>query len=397
MLSPLHFQPRQASLLFSEPTAPIVALTDEVTALLSQDAVVAVGVSGGRDSQAVALAIADHLDAIGHTGPRVLIHADLGRVEWQDSLPSCERLAAHLGWELMVVRRQAGDMMARWEGRWENNLARYRDLSCVKLILPWSTPSMRFCTSELKSAIIARALRKRFPDAPILNATGIRRQESSARSKMPVSAVIPGLVRKNATGVSWNAVIDWTMDDVHHRIAQAGLALHEAYTQYAMSRVSCCFCIMSSAADLKASATCVDNQEVYRLMVDLEARSSFAFQSGKWLGDVAPHLLSDDLKARLARGRTAAAVRQAAEDRLPKHLLYAKGWPTGLPTIAEAQLIADVRKTVAATLDIEVDYTTAESIRARFAELLTAKAEKFGIHADLSEAQAQDSEMEAYA
>jgi hypothetical protein len=30
MLSPLHFQPRQASLLFTEPTAPMVALTDEV-------------------------------------------------------------------------------------------------------------------------------------------------------------------------------------------------------------------------------------------------------------------------------------------------------------------------------------------------------------------------------
>jgi hypothetical protein len=52
-------------------------------------------------------------------------------------------------------------MLALWQGRWANNLTRYRDLLCVKLILPWSTPSMRFCTSELKTAVIASALKKR--------------------------------------------------------------------------------------------------------------------------------------------------------------------------------------------------------------------------------------------
>ena len=54
-------------------------------------------------------------------------------------------------------------MMKRWLKRWTNNLARYRSMACVKLILPWSTPGMRFCTSELKSAPIASALVKRFP------------------------------------------------------------------------------------------------------------------------------------------------------------------------------------------------------------------------------------------
>jgi hypothetical protein len=124
-----------------------VALTPKVSALLATDAVVAIGVSGGKDSVACALAVARHLDAIGHTGPRILVHSDLGRVEWKDSGPACERLAAHLGWELLTLQRQAGDMLARWEKRWSNNVERYRDLSCVRLILPWSTPSMRFCTS----------------------------------------------------------------------------------------------------------------------------------------------------------------------------------------------------------------------------------------------------------
>lgn len=103
--------------------------------------------------------------------------------------PKCEELASATGWELAVVRREAGGMMERWEGRWENNVRRYADLSCVKLILPWSTPSMRFCTSELKSAVIASYLKKRFPGRNIINVTGIRRQESPSRSKMPVSKV----------------------------------------------------------------------------------------------------------------------------------------------------------------------------------------------------------------
>ncbi|MFX7816633.1 hypothetical protein ABTK28_22015, partial [Acinetobacter baumannii] len=77
--------------------------------------------SGGKDSAAVATATVRYLDEIGHTGPRVLIHADLGRVEWRDSLPSCERLAAKLGLELIVVRRQDVDLLARWQRRWTSN------------------------------------------------------------------------------------------------------------------------------------------------------------------------------------------------------------------------------------------------------------------------------------
>lgn len=113
-----------------------VDLTDEVTALLGRNSPVGIGVSGGKDSAAVAFAVKDHLDAIGHSGPRVLVHADLGRTEWKDSLPTCQRISDALDIPLEVVKRKAGDMLARWEVRWENNVHRYRELECVKLILP---------------------------------------------------------------------------------------------------------------------------------------------------------------------------------------------------------------------------------------------------------------------
>ena len=355
---------------------PPVAVTPEINDLLARNSVVAVGVSGGKDSDACAIAVNKHLNAIGHTGPRILVHSDLGRIEWAESLPQCERLAAHLGWELLVVRRQAGDMMDRWQGRWQNNVARYIDLSCVKMILPWSTPSMRFCTSELKSAVISSALKKRYPGQHIVNVAGIRREESDNRAKAPIAKEDPRLKRKGLEGYTWNAVIEFNLDQVLGTIASSGLNLHEGYSKYGMSRISCVYCIMSSEADLMASAGCIDNHEVYIELVELEAESTFAFQGNRWLADVAPHLLPLDLRTAIVEAKERALLRQRSESKIPKHLLYVKGWPTGLPTIAEATILADVRREVGALLKIDVGYTTPKAVADRYEQLLCEKASK---------------------
>ncbi|MBY0240072.1 MAG: phosphoadenosine phosphosulfate reductase family protein [Burkholderiaceae bacterium] len=355
---------------------PPVAMTPEIASLLARDCVVAVGVSGGKDSDACAIAVNKHLNEIGHSGHRLLVHSDLGRIEWTESLPQCERLAAHLGWELLVVRRQAGDMMDRWQGRWKNNVARYADLSCVKLILPWSPPSMRFCTSELKAAVISSALKKRFPGQHIVNVAGIRREESDNRAKAPVSKPDPRLDRKGLEGQTWNAVIEFSIDQVLGTIASSGLALHEGYSKYGMSRISCAYCIMSSEADLMASAGCVDNHEVYIELVELEAESTFAFQGNRWLADVAPHLLPRQLRAAIVDAKEKAVMRQRAEARIPKELLYTKGWPTKTVTAEEAHLIACVRNEVANTLNLKIGFTTADEVAFRYSELINAKAAK---------------------
>lgn len=363
----------QLSLAFSPSTGPPpVAVTSQISDLLAGGCAIAIGVSGGKDSQACAIRTAKYLDVIGHTGPRVLVHADLGVIEWKDSLPACQRLAPHLGLELIVVRRKAGDMLARWRKRWENNVARYRDLSCVRLILPWSTPSMRFCTSELKIAPISSALKKRFPRHHIVNVSGIRRQESTSRSRMPVSANEPRLQRKGYAGVTWNPIIEWTIDEVLAEAAHSGLALHEAYTRYRSSRVSCVFCIMSSAADLSAASACADNREVYIAMVELEAASSFAFQSTRWLADVAPHLLPADLASRIEQAKVKAKLRRAVESEIPRHLFYTKGWPTSIPSATEADLIASVRRRISEMLDLGASYLTGESVHARYEALMDA-------------------------
>lgn len=235
-------EPQRDASVVSTPKYP-VSVTPKVTEMLDSGCVVAIGISGGKDGAAAAIRLASYLDEVGHTGPRVLIHSDLGRVEWKDSLPRCEALAKRLGWELMVVNRKAGDMMARWEGRWANNVARYESLECVKLILPWSTPSMRFCTSELKTAVICSALSKRFKGQNILSVTGVRHAESAARAKMPICSPQPLLTKKGVEGYNWNAIIEWPTEDVYAYHEEVDEPLHEAYTKYGSSRVSCSFCI----------------------------------------------------------------------------------------------------------------------------------------------------------
>lgn len=264
-------------------------------------------------------------------------------------------------------------MLARWEGRWANNVARYESLRCVKMILPWSTPSMRFCTSELKRFLIASHLRKRFPAHNVLNVVGIRREESANRRRMPVAARDDIVARRGYTGMTWNAVIEWSLGDVWAEIGESGVAPHEAYGRYGSSRVSCVFCIMSSGPDLIAAACCEDNHEVYRAMVELEAESTFAFQGARWLADVAPHLLGEDLARRIAHAKAMGVERQQAEAELPKHLLFTKGWPTAMPTPAEAELIASVRRRVNQALGLDAQFLDAASVLAQYERLLAEK------------------------
>ncbi|HQT90315.1 MAG TPA: phosphoadenosine phosphosulfate reductase family protein, partial [Acidiphilium sp.] len=357
---------------------PPIALTPEVARLLAADAAVAIGVSGGKDSCAVAIAVDRHLKAISHAGPRILIHADLGRVEWRDSLPACQRLAERVGWELVIVRRQAGDLLHRWNGRWANNVARYAALECVQVILPWSTPSMRFCTSEAKTKIIASALAKRFPGRPILNVTGIRREESASRRAKPVCAIDSNLATGRREALVWNPIIEWPIEQVWRTIAAAGLT-HEAYAVYGSTRVSCVFCIMSSIGDLRAAASCPENHEIYRAMVDLEARSTFAFQGNRWLADTAPHLLDADMRRAVTRARLAAHERMQLEAWLPRHLLYVKGWPTSVPSHEDAELLASIRRRVSTLLGIDADYLTGPAVRERYRDLIAAKPERIAV------------------
>ena len=353
-----------------------VARDPQIDIALMGHAPVYVGVSGGKDSQALAYRIQAHLDTIGHAGSRVLIHSDLGRIEWRDSIAVCERLAERLGWELIVVRRAAGDMMDRWLARWEANVGRYAALSCVKLIMPWSSASQRFCTSELKSSVIARAIRGRHPTGTVISAVGIRREESTARARTPAAKRDERLTRSRGIGLTWNPLIHWPRSDVLDYIRSRGDILHAAYRIYGSSRVSFAYCVLASQADLLAATRCDDNAAIYREIVELEIRSTFSFQSKRWLGDVAPSLLDAPRLAALAEAKERAMQRQAAEAEIPAHLLYEAGWPVCMPTPAEARHLASVRQRVVEAVGIAADCLDGEAVGARYAALIQQQGQR---------------------
>lgn len=356
-------------------TAPGISTTPEIERLIAASSPVAMGISGGKDSSALAIATNEYLDSVGHAGPRVLIHSDLGVTEWRESLPWCRKLADRLGMELIITRRAKGDMMDRWEQRWSDNVARYAALKCVKLILPWSTPGMRFCTSEMKVAPICRELTHRFEGQTIINATGIRRQESAGRADAPTAKVQPKLMSKSkdTSGIDWHPIADWSLEEVFAFLKARQFDLHPAYTQWLLTRVSCAFCIMSSIGDLRNAARCPNNHGLYRRMVSLEAASGFAFHGALWLADVAPELLDASMLHAIAYAKSAAEVRRKAESRIPKHLLYVKGWPHFIPTQEEAELLCEVRITVAIACGLAIEYASPESLIERYRQLMAEK------------------------
>ncbi len=352
-----------------------IATAPEIDELLNNNAPVAIGVSGGKDSHACAFAVTDCLNALGHSGPRLLIHGDLGRIEWKDSLPVAKRIAENLNMELVVVRRKAGDMIQRWESRWTSNLQRYLELSCVKLILPFSTPSLRFCTSEMKVNQISQYLKSRFPVQSVVSANGVRAEESKSRARQPVASMQPKLSseKKGIIGWDWRPIHYWPAQDVFSYLHSKGEVLHEAYTKFGSSRVSCSFCIMSSVPDLKASATCTDNHEAYRLITGLEIKSTFSFHGNLWLSDIAPHLLSAEDQAAVAEAKVRACRRIEAEALIPKHMLFTSGWPSEVPTWEEAKLLGQVRHIVCESIEVSPTFTHPEEIILRYRELLTEK------------------------
>lgn len=344
-----------------------VHITLPVADLLARNAPVAVGVSGGKDSHAVAWAMAEFLK--DYRGPKVLVHADLGSVEWLDSLPACRRIAERIGWELITCGRPAGGMMERWESRWASSIRRYCAMETVAVVLPWSTPSMRFCTSELKVDPITSALKKRFGKVPIINVTGVRAEESTARAKQPVSA--PG-AKLPPGSLTWRPIHGWLLQDVWDAIAESGVPAHEAYTLFGSSRVSCRFCILANEADLRASLTDPAAAEIYRRMCMLELESGFAFQGSRWLSSLVTDLVPDG-DARLHQAKYLAARRSDLQVWLPKHLQFTKGWPHCVPTEEESELLAEMRRCVCALYGWDSPYLDTTTVRARYQELWDLK------------------------
>lgn len=230
------------------PELPDLALTPEIIRAIRDGAWIVFNLSGGKDSSAAMAAVNLFLDLLGHPRTRrMAIHADLGRAEWASTPETVERIAAEAGIHLTVVRRAAGDLVDRWIQRFESGKRRYEALETYNLIGPWSSASLRFCQSEMKAAVIGPAIARMHQGAQVISVLGLRRDESHTRASIPIAKTDTRYAkagnRHGTRMMVWHPIADWTSNDVFRAHRLLGIMLHEAYSVWGSSRLSCRYCI----------------------------------------------------------------------------------------------------------------------------------------------------------
>ncbi|MES2910593.1 MAG: phosphoadenosine phosphosulfate reductase family protein [Pseudomonadota bacterium] len=226
-----------------------------IAQLIKRRAMFVVNHSGGKDSQAMYLFLRTFV-------PRdllVLLHADLGAVEWAGAI---EHIKATTSGEPLHVCRARRDLLQMIEERGK-----------------FPSPSQRQCTSDLKRGPIERTIRQRCKatgQTLIVNCMGMRAEESPGRSKLKPFKLHTGNSKAGREWYDWLPIHDWTEGEVFSAIRNAGQQPHVVYS-FGMRRFSCVFCIMASQADLKTAARIaterpelLNDPELYRKYVALE-------------------------------------------------------------------------------------------------------------------------------
>jgi len=198
--------------------------------------------SGGKDSQAMF----DYVSSIVPAAQIVVVHAELPDVEWEGVIPHIKATIGDAPLHLCRSRRTLLQMIE------ERGM--------------FPSPSQRQCTSDLKRGPIEKTIRH-LGYKLIVNCMGMRAEESSSRSKLEPFKLSERNSKAGREWHEWLPIHDWTVEQVFARIKQAGQQAHWAYAA-GMSRLSCCFCIMSNKADLTTAARL--NPALYAKYVALE-------------------------------------------------------------------------------------------------------------------------------
>jgi DNA sulfur modification protein DndC len=187
--------------------------------------------SGGKDSQAMYL----YLRSIIPAEQLVVIHAHLPGVEWEGTL---DHITATISHEFFVVE------------------AKKTFLGMVEHRGMWPSSQQRQCTSDLKrdpinSQIIKICNERGF--TTVVNCMGLRAQDSPKRAQKEIWSTSKRNTNTKRTWYEWLPIHTWLIEDVFGFIAANDQQPHWAYRE-GMSRLSCCFCIMASKADLRRAA-----------------------------------------------------------------------------------------------------------------------------------------------
>ena len=250
----------------AEPTHPPKAAPD-VDALVEAGAVFYCSHSGGKDSQAMYALLRER---IPHA-QLVVIHADLGRVEWAGVQ---DHIKANIDHALNVVRANKTllDMVRH----------RFRTRPHVP---SWPSSATRQCTSDLKRNPIQKFIRRDMAARRAtlaVNCVGLRAEESAPRARRSEWATNKALSRAGRTVWDWNVVHSLSTAEVFATIRAAGQAPFWAY-QRGNERLSCVFCIMGSRSDLANGRKL--RPELYAEYIQIEKETGWTLFADESLAD----------------------------------------------------------------------------------------------------------------
>ncbi len=234
-------------------------------------------ISGGKDSQAMM----HYLKNNGITAHSV-IHCDLGKVEWPESGPFCEKISQDIfNLPVTVLKRKDGLGLLEY---WKRRMIKLKGSGKPF----WSSAKNRYCTSDLKRGPSDAYFTTLPTDKIIIDCQGIRAEESPARaSKSPLSlrkskcsTYYKGMTAEEAIAnfkpgkrlvITYYPIFEKTIEQVYElcgeSLATLSIAqsyykttgkvpdwwqMHPAYV-YGNERVSCRYCILGSINDLRTA------------------------------------------------------------------------------------------------------------------------------------------------
>lgn len=250
------------------PVDRLIRRSPEGPDLASYDRIV-VSSSAGKDSQAMLDYLVQLADAAGVRDRIVVVHADLGRVEWEGTRALAEEQASAYRVRFEAVSRIGGiSPGGRSADAPYRKGERFGDLlDHVERRRKWPGPgNARYCTSDHKRGPIRKLItalhREHGVRRPfrVLNCMGMRAEESPHRAAMApfVRGAAPGTdSREGCTAKrhvdTWLPIHHWTEREVWERIRSSGVRYHHAY-DLGMPRLSCVFCIFAPKAALLIAA-----------------------------------------------------------------------------------------------------------------------------------------------
>ena len=278
-----------------------------IVSAIARGAAVAMSVSGGKDSQAMEIVLADLHEKQNWPGLFFAIHANIGpEFDWAWTVALCERNAKALGHPLYVVRRENGETLLQTIQK------RVATTGCDKPGFP--SAACRYCTRAAKTDPIDKFLRR--TSDLVINVMGLRADESRMRAKRPEVSVREGITAerlkklspedalkawrpdKERLALDWNPILEWTYPQVLeacgssysemearrnlfalgcYDMAFAGWPASPTYI-LGLDRHSCAICCMSAKLEIPVAGRF--RPDLVKAIAEMEQVSGFSWQKG---------------------------------------------------------------------------------------------------------------------